>query len=362
MKRIFFGIFLTLFFSKSFSQCMAIYQDISNYVYVADGGESKYLEALPLLSYKIGRAGILAYVPNNGRLKVYYKGKIYPVTDNTPNYYMTDNWFLYQNYNLIKVMYHDEFKTLETLFTQGTDSLFYSDSLIVWQNDLGELNVFFEGQTQMIERGATIHKGRIGPNIFAYMDQASNFKVFYGGQMQVLESYEPSSYQVNQDMLVYFDQYNNLKIYHDGVLDETSTPAPSEYRLGKDFLAYISSLRQLVVYYKGEETVLMDDHPLKWLVRANLMVYTDKGNNFWAWYKGQKYLLERYIPLSYKVENDIVVYQDLDGRLKAFSYGQQVEVSDQIVPNYALFNETVRYSLMPYETKIWCRGQTYTFK
>jgi hypothetical protein len=106
----------------------------------------------------------------------------------------------------------------------------------------------------------------------------------------------------------------------------------------------------------------MDDRPLKWVVQRNLLVYTDKGNNFWAWYKGQKYLLERFIPPTFKVDNDIVVYQDLDGRLKAFSYGEQVEVSDQIVTTYGLFNETVKYSLMPYETKIWCRGQTYTFK
>ena len=362
MKRIFYSLLCIFFSSAAFSQCMTVFQDINNYVYVFDGGESKYLEAMPLLSYKIGRANILAYVGQNGRLKVYYRGKTYAVTDNTPNYYMTDNWFLYQNYNLIKVMFNGEFKTLETLFTPGTDGLYYSDSLIVWQNDLGELNAFFEGQTQMIERGATIRNPKIGPNVFAYMDQANNFKVFYGGSLQVLESYEPTSYQVGENMLVYFDQYNNLKIYHDGVLDETSTPAPTEYRVGKDFFAYISSLKQLVVYYKGEETVLMDDRPARWQVRRNLLVYTDKGNNFWAWYKGKKYWLERFIPLSFKVDNDVVVYQDLDGRLKAFYYGEQVEVSDQIVSNYTLTNEAVTYSLMPYETKIWCNKKTYTFK
>lgn len=361
MKSLGFCLIFLLFFSASHSQCLATFRDINNYVYVFDGGESKYLESLPLLSYKIGRANIMAYVGNNGRLKVYYRGKVYPVTDNTPNYYMTDNWFLYQNYNLIKVMYNGEFKTLETLFTQGTDSLYYGDSLIVWNNDLGELNAFHDGETTLLERSVPIG-AKIGPNIFVYLDASSNFKVFYHGELQVLESYQPRSYQVNEDMLVYFDQYNNLKIFHDGVLDETSTPAPAEYRLGRDFMAYISSLKQLVVYYKGEETVLMDDRPTHWVVRKNLMIYTDKGNNFWAWYKGQKILLERYIPISYKVDNDVVFYQDLDGRLKALYYGEQIDVSDQIVPNYQLFNEAVTYSLMPYETKVWCNKQTYTFK
>jgi len=361
MRRLTITILFAFFSAVVFSQCIATFRDINNYVYVFDAGESKYLEAMPLLSYKIGRAGIMAYVGQNGRLKVFYKGKTYPVTDNTPNYYMTDNWFLYQNYNIVKVMYKDEFKTLENQFTQGSDSLYYSDSIIVWHNALGELNAFYDGQTQLLER-TDIRRPQIGPNIFAYMDISNNFKVFYGGTVQVLESYEPASYKVNEDMLVYFDQYNNLKIYHDGVLDETNTPAPAEYRLGRDFLAYISNLKQLVVYYKGEETVLMDDRPLRWTVYKNMLVYTDKGNNFWAWYKGKKYWLERFLPLTYKVDNDICVYQDLDGRLKALYYGEQVEVSDQIVPSYTLFNEAVTYSLMPYETKVWCNKKTYTFK
>src|ERR1700748_3309292 len=145
MKNILLCLSCVLFARTSFGQCLATYQDISNYVYVFDGGESKYLEAMPLLSYKIGRANILAYVGQNGRLKVYYQGKIYPVTDNTPNYYMTDNWFLYQNFNIIKVMYGKEFKTLESYFVDGQDSVYYSDSLIVWNNGLGELNAFYNG-------------------------------------------------------------------------------------------------------------------------------------------------------------------------------------------------------------------------
>jgi len=361
MKHLAVGIFSFFISIHSYSQCLATFQDISNYVYVFDGGESKYLEAMPLLSYKIGRANIMAYVGQNGRLKVYYRGKTYSVTDNTPNYYMTDNWFLYQNYNIVKVMYNNEFKTLDLQFTPGSDSLYYSDSIIVWHNALGELNVFYAGATQLLER-SDARRAKIGPNIFAYMDISNNFKVFYGGTLTVMESYEPTNYAVNENMLVYFDQYNNLKIFHDGILDETSTPAPAEYRLGRDFLAYISSLKQLVVYYKGEETVLMDDRPARWQVRKNMLVYVDKGNNFYAWYKGKKYWLERFAPLSYKVDNDIVVYQDLDGRLKALYYGEQIEVSDQIVSSYTLFNEAVSYSLMPYETKIWCNKKTYTFK
>ncbi|MDB5281366.1 MAG: hypothetical protein JWO06_441 [Bacteroidota bacterium] len=361
MKGIFLVILVSLSSIKANSQCLATFQDIKNFAYVFDAGESKFLEGLPLLSYKIGRNNIMAYIAANGRLKCYYKGTIYPVTDNTANYYMTDNWFLYQNFNIVKVLYGDKFKTLESFFVPDQDSVYYSDSIIVWNNGHGELNAFYDGQTQLLER-QDIRRAKIGPNLFAYMDASNAFKVFYHGQLQTLETYEPSNYIVSQDMLMYIDQYNNLKFFHDGVIDETSTIAPTEYRVGKDFAVYISNLKQLVVYYKGEETVLMEDRPLRYLVRKNMLVYTDKGNNFWAWYKGKKYWLERFLPLSYKVDNDIVVYQDLDGRLKALYYGEQVNVSDQIVTAYNLFNEAVTYSLEPYETKVWCNKNTFTFK
>jgi hypothetical protein len=361
-RTVFLFALLLVLQSSCFSQCYVTYTDVNNQVYLFDGSESHYIEPLPLLSQKIGRAGIIAYIAPNGRLKVYTQGKSFTITDNTPNYYMTDNWFLYQNFNIIKVDYKNEMKTLEMQFDPGADSLYYSDSLIVWQNALGELNAFHDGQIDMLDR-SNFGTGKIGPNIFAYTDISGNFKVFYHGQTEVLESYVPSHFTVNQDMLLYADNYNSMKIFHDGILDETSTPMPTEYRVGKDFIAYISNLRQLVVYYKGQEQVLMDDHPLKWSVYKNMLVYTDKGNYFWCWYNGQNTLLERFIPENYKLDNDIVVYQDLDGRLKGFYYGQQVDISDQIVTNgYKLYNEAVSYQLAPYETTIWCNKKTYTFK
>lgn len=345
-----------------FSQCLVPFTDFSNNVYLFDSGEEKYMENLPLRSYKVGRNNMFAYVAQNTHTKLYYKGKTVNLEDFPVNYYMTDNWFLYQNFTVIKLLYKDNFITLESSFAAGQDSLYYSDSVVVWQNSLGELNAFYNGQTQLLER-TPIRKGKIGPNIFAYMDAAGNFKVFYQGQLQTIETYEPANYIVNQDIVMYIDQYGNYKYFADGQLEETDVPNQSnEYRVGKDFAVYISNMRQFVVRYKGEETTLMEDHPVKYTVRKNMLVWTDQGNNFNAWYNGKTYLLERYIPLSYKMDNDIVIYQDLDGRLQGFYFGEQVQVSDQIVNTYELFNEAVKYSLQPYETKIWCDKKTYTFK
>ena len=65
MKKTFLIIICILSSFCAFCQCLATFQDINNYVYVFDGGEEHYLEAMPLLGYKIGRANIMAYVGQN---------------------------------------------------------------------------------------------------------------------------------------------------------------------------------------------------------------------------------------------------------------------------------------------------------
>ena len=187
-------------------------------------------------------------------------------------------------------------------------------------------------------------------------------KVFYQGQIQTLETFTPELVGFNRDLVVYKDQYDNMKFFQDGVVHETNLPVTSYFFTGEGFAVYLTPQNEFVVYYKGEQTVLIQDKPVKLLVKENLIAYTDKGNNFWCWYKGQKYWLERYVPLSYKADNDMLVYQDLDGRLKAFYYGEQVQVSNQIVKSYDLYNEAVTYSLEPFQTKVWCNKQTFTFE
>lgn len=357
-------ILTVLFAVSSFiasAQCIAPFQDINNHVYVFDDGQSNFIEGLPLKNFKVGRANIFAYIGANDRLKVYYHGKTYTVNDNSANYFMTDNFFLYQNFNLIKVLWGNEFKTLEVNFREGTDSLYYCDSIIAWQNALGELNVFYNGQTQIIER-TEVYRVKMQDNMMTYMDRNGNFKVFYHGEVKTLEVYEPVNYMPNRNLLSYIDQYGNFKFYMNGELKETMINAPNEYWSGEEFLAYYSVLRRLMVYYQGDETILVEDRPKMLLIKENIIAWVDKGNNFYCWYKGKKYWLERYAPQGWDADNDILVYQDINGRLKGFYYGEQVEVSDQIVKKFNLYNEAVTYSLQPFETKVWCNKKTYTFR
>jgi len=65
MKNLRFIILFTFFSAAGFGQCIATFRDINNYVYIFDAAKVN-TGAMPLLSYKIGRAGIMAYVGKTG--------------------------------------------------------------------------------------------------------------------------------------------------------------------------------------------------------------------------------------------------------------------------------------------------------
>lgn len=349
------------------AQCMAPYWDLSKQFYVYDNGEKQFIEPLAPASVKTGR-NYVAFINNeSSRLRIYYAGKTYTVCENAVDYWATDNWFVWKNFSGLGVLYKNQLKYLDNLVQSD---FWYGDSIITWVTTFNEIKAFYGGQTQTIEPlpiqqktkadGSTYSNAKMGDNIFAYVDGSNQFKAFYNGQVTILESYEPSMYLVDRDLVVYLDYMNNFKFFSKGKSYETTLTSLSRYWTGEGFFVYYTLGKELAVWYEGEEQILAQDRPKDMLIVQNMIAYTDKSNNFYVWYKGKVELLEKFQPLSVKAYRDLVVYQDQDGRLKGYLFGQPVQISDQIVTDYTLYNETVEYSLQPGDHTFWCRGQSTT--
>jgi len=343
------------------AQFIAPYSDYNGQVYMFDENETKFLETLPLTSYKVGKNAML-YSTAVGRLKAYYQGTIYNLLDNTPDYFVTDNWIGYYNFGNLSVLYNSKFKVLDRL---AQSEYWYSDSLVVWKSTLGQTQVFYAGQTIPIEQWELMNSDygpRIGDNTFAYVDRSSNFKIFYHGELKIQESYIPTYYYADRDIVAYIDVIGNLKIFSSGQTYETNIPAPSNFWTGEGFVAYYDQQGRLNIWYNGEITELSQNRPKDLLVQDNLLAFTDQGNNFYVWYNGKLQMLERTQPLAMKAYRHILVYKDQYSRLQGFYYGQPVQVSKDIVSgDFFLFNETVRYSLLQGQTWMWCKGKTFNY-
>ena len=350
------------------AQCMAPYLDLTKQLWVYDNGEKKFQEPLAPASYKVGRNYVAFVNSQSSRLRLYYADKTYTVVENNADYWATDNWFVWKNFGQLGVLYKNELKSLDNLVQS---EFWVGDSIIAWISSFNEVKVFYAGQTQTIEPlplmiktntrdTSTKSDAKIGNNIFAYVDGSGQFKAFYNGEVTTIESYQPSMYHVNRDIVVYLDNMNNIKFFYKGKSYETSLNGLNRYWTGEGFFAYYTLGRELAVWTDGEEQIIAQDRPKDIKVSHNVIAYTDKSNNFYVWYKGKTELLERFQPLSVAAYRDFVVYQDLDGRLKGYLFGKQVQISDQIVTDYKLFNETVEYSLQPGDHTFWCRGQSTT--
>ena len=350
------------------AQCVAPYIDLSKQLWVYDNGEKFFQEPLAPASFKVGRNYVAFVNSQSSRLRLYYAGKTYNVVENNADYWATDNWFVWKNFGQLGVLYNNQLKSLDNLVQS---EFWIGDSIIAWVTSFNEIKVFYNGQSQVIEAlplaqrinrtdSGTMSNAKMGDNIFAYVDGSNEFKAFYNGQVTTLESYEPTRYLVDRDIVVYIDNMNNFKFFSKGKSYETNINNISRYRTGEGFFVYNTFGHELAIWYDGEEQILAQDRPKDLLIEQNVIAYTDKSNNFYVWYKGKTELLEKFQPLSVKAYRDFVVYQDLDGRLKGYLFGKQVQISDQIVSNYDLYNETVEYSLQPGDHTFWCRGQSTT--
>ena len=368
MKSLFGFLFLSFAFAIEVSaQCVSPYYDLTNQFYVYDNGETHFLEPSLPTSYKVGK-NYIAYVNQNAsRLRLYYAGKTYTVCENAADYWATDNWFVYKNYSVLGVLYHNELKVLDKMVLSD---MWLGDSIISWVSTFNEVKVFYNGETKTIEPFVLQQKkdetdvaysnARMSDNIFAYVDQSNVFKVFYHGGVKQLESYEPSTYLVDRDIVVYLDYANNFKFFSKGKTYETTINGITDYWTGEGFFVYYTLGGQLAVWYDGEEKILAQDRPKDILIQQNMIAYTDKSNNFYVWYNGRTELLDRNQPQVVKGYRNIVVYQDSYGRLKGYYYGKQVNISDQIVSTFSMYNETIQYSLVRGETTIWCNGKSQT--
>lgn len=342
-------------------QYVATYKDIMDLVYVFDDGTSRLLEPLPLKNYKVGKRAML-YSSPQGRLRAFYKGEQYSLMDITPDYFVTDNWVGFYNFGSLNILYEDKFRQLDGL---ALPTYWVSDSLVVWESNLNDTRVFYEGNDFVIEQWAIpSENAKIADNIFAYVDRAGNFKAFYHGEVIMLEGFTPESFRVDRDIIMYKDFIGNFKVYSKGNFYETNIPYRESYETGEGFFVFYDQQNRLNIWYDGEMNILSQSRPKELLVKENIVAFTDQGNNFYAWYKGKMEMLERFQPLSMKADNDLLVYQEQYGRLMGYYYGKNVPVSSNIVrgDNYSVYNEVVVYSLVRGETSIWCKGKTYTYR
>ncbi len=201
----------------------------------------------------------------------------------------------------------------------------------------------------------------VGGNSVAYVDNSSNFKIYYDGNSNVEADNPPDkfyatdnlivydfnkrlsvfdkgkstmlcsqhgAYSVGDSMVAYYDTIAlSLKIYVDGEIKEPegnySISPPISVKVGDNIAAYVTYSNHFKVFYHNRAYELENAAPSQYKAGCNTVAYVDKATqNFKVFYHGNLLQLETFAPASFKVGDDLVAYVDNTGNFKVFDRGE----------------------------------------
>jgi hypothetical protein len=222
----------------------------------------------------------------------------------------------------------------------------------------------------------------------AYVDNSSNFKIYYNGNSSIEADNKPEKFTNTDDLVAYefekrlsvfdrgqttvltyahggytvgdsvigfYDTYNSVfKVYKDGVIHDVENlfekAPPKSFKAGDNLVAFVNYNGFLKVYYAGQSFDLESVPPLHYKVGNNTVAYIDgASSNFKVFYKGATYVLETFPPTSFKVGDDLIAYVDNTGNFKIFYLGEVYTVQSyepqyfDAVDNVAVYGDAQNF-------------------
>ncbi|KXK41608.1 MAG: hypothetical protein UZ11_BCD004001890 [Bacteroidetes bacterium OLB11] len=233
MRMTFIFLLLNIQFSI-FAQPFSAYTDLRQRFNVFDNGVVSSVEGLPPIDFKIGRTAV-AYLDNQRVFKVFKDGMVNTVNDMmTSQFAVSDNLILYKSSNIISVIDGSDVVLLSRLCERYA----LGDSVVLFYDiNRSSFNAYYQGKITELETFLNITDDdfsfdknvKVSDNIGAYINYNGELKVFFNGESQVLESQRVQNFQVGRNMLAYVDINNMFKIFYNGHTFTIDPFAPKKF-------------------------------------------------------------------------------------------------------------------------------------
>jgi hypothetical protein len=353
------------------AQRVTAYFDYKNAFMVFDDGAFNQIEYTQVGKYKVG-GDFIAYMNADNSLKLYYKGETFMLEEAQPQSFDCSlNLCVYKmNRRLMKVENGDK-----TTLCDWASDYRIGDSIAAF-TDYGDpgFKVYYNGQTTALETGVNqggVKEYKVSANLVAYIDASNDLKVFWHGQTYDMKTKNFSlEYEVGTDMCAFVDRFTNeFKVFYQGdvqVLDQTP---PKFMRVNNNSVAYIDASQNFNIFYNGE-TMFVSGFVTDTTFNAigNMVVFSLK-NDLKIFFKGKIYQLE-----NTKLSNDhfavkgmyfnnprnTFVYLDNFGRLKMFDNGTiRPNVTFETPTRVELTNDILVITLGTSTVSVYYKGKTY---
>ncbi len=338
------GFLTSCFYLKA--QDLAAFVDYKNYFCIFDNGARTEAEYLPVKSFQVG-GNTIAYIDNNENLRIYYKGAIATLSENTiTKYTATDYLLTFSTFKVLDVFEGGKRTTLSNFASQYSTG----DSLVAFYDERNmAYNIYYKGSVTLLESGSLnspLQSFQMGDNIFAYVNYLNQFRLFYRGKTITLASSSLTlPYAAGKNIVAYVNPDYGFTLFHKWLIYNLETFQPKSFAVGDDLTAYVTSNDLFKVYYEGTSRVLCQYEPPFYKVTDSLLVYNE-GERFKVFYRGTVYTLENYIPADYRIDFNTIAYLDQQGKLKIFQNGKTAFVTNSAVDNYELYRNVISYRIL----------------
>lgn len=364
MKKLFALAVLSCSLTIAGAQRVAAYLDYKNYFVVFDDGSFKEIEYTPVSDFKVG-GDFVAYLNMDNSLKFYYKGDTYTLEEAQPqSYACSENFCVYKmNRRLEKV----EAGNKRTLCEWATDYA-VGDSIVAFV-DYGDpgFKVYYNGEIATVETGATnggVKQYQVSQNLVAYVDYNNELKVWWHGKTYELDSKGFNlDYRIGTDIVAFSNSYTNeFKVFYKGeiiVLDQTP---PLKFQVDFNSVAYVDAGSNFNIFYNGETMFVSPFAPDTMTAAGNIVSFVLK-NEFKVFFKGKIYTLEKQrvnSPGTIAISRNTLSYVDNVNHLKMFDNGEiRPNVSYELPLKLRNMNDIIVYYPALTTVSIFYKGKVY---
>lgn len=339
------------------------------------------IEYLVPTIYKKGRVA-MPYIDNSRNFKIYYNGASTKINDGfTNSFQVSDNLITFQNATALFVWEKGEITKLSNMSTQ----YYTGDSIVVFFDGVQRMfNAYYNHQIYPIEgflagtnttslfdtdsnaviySDADIASGALpsvkaSDNIAAYVNYASQFRIFYHGQIIEEDNYMVTNFGVGRNTVAYLNANREFKIFNKGQTKIIDNFPPYSYSVGDDLVAFVGYDNYFKIAYNDSIYNIGYFEP-RYQVADNIVAFEDATGYFKVFYKGQIYTLESFYPDNIKVKYNSLAYVNRTGMLRLFTEGQIYDVSNAELSNWFLDYDVLQYRFGANMYKVFYKGKTY---
>lgn len=351
-------LFLLLLSISAIAQPFATYVNLQNELMVWDKGMIHKIDYMPPTLIKTGRIAI-PYLDNSRTFKIYYNNSTQKVNAGFTNaFFATDNLVVYLNQKSLNVFD----KGLTKNLTPICDQYYIGDSLVMYLDGLkSDYKVYYNGQIQVLESfvpDSVLSGLSVSDNIIAYNNFANQFKIFFRGLKIPQEDYPVSSFDAGRSTVAYVDADRRFKIFHNGQTFLIDNFPPQSYHVGDNQVAFVSSDGYFKIFY-GDSVRTMGFFNPTYQVTDNIIAYKDPSGYFKAFYKGEITDLENYYPENIIIQYNSIAYINTNNTLRLFTEGEVYDVTNADLSSWQLNYDVINYQIGQGIFKVFYKGTEY---